>query len=192
MAHIPVEIARRVAIDRIITALRGQYATELAAVADTGLVLPAPPETGYFSNSPDDPEADNVLFNADPAVLVWPAGPRTMGDISSGGTITRAQVSTFEVDVLIMFRQALHAPLTTNGHELSEPEYMMLRAERYAGAMIKTLYRYAPEGNAIHDIELVADEALPLFLQDRPIMGIASARWRIIQKVAIPQRSPLP
>lgn len=192
MAHIPVETSRRVAIDRIITALRSQYPTELAAVADSGLVLPAPPDDGYFSNSPDDPEADNVLFNADPAVLVWPAGPRVMGTISSGGPTTRAQVSTFELDVLVMFRQALHSPFTTNGHELSEPEYMMLRAERYAGAMIRTLYRYAPEGDAIHDIELVADEALPLFLQDRPVMGIASARWRIIQKVAIPQKSPLP
>jgi len=192
MAHIPVETSCRVAIDRIITALRSQYPTELTAVTDSGLVLPAPPDDGYFSNGPDDPEADNVLFNADPAVLVWPAGPRVMGTISSGGPTTRAQVSTFELDVLIMFRQALHAPFTTNGHQLSEPEYMMLRAERYAGAMIRTLYRYAPEGDAIHDIELVADEALPLFLEDRPVMGIASARWRIIQKVAIPQKAPLP
>lgn len=192
MAHIDISTARRLAIDRVITVLRGQYATELAAIKDTGLLLPAPADTDYYTTSPDDPETDNLLHNSDVAVIVWQAGARQLGDIFTGGATTRAQTGLIELDILVLFRSGFHEPLTTNGHALSEYEYMQLRAERYAGALITTLYKYAVEADSVHDIELVSDEAQPIHLQDRPVIGVATTRWRVTQKLAVPQKRPLP
>lgn len=198
MPSVPISKSRQIALDRVAQCLQEQYATELAAIADTNLYLPAPEAAAYYM-VPMDP--DEVPLNHNVAVFIYPAGLRARdSDDGSGGADTgEKQKRNLPVDVTVLCRRAMYdkdnKPVTRNGKTLIHDEVLRLRAERYTGAMIKCLLTYCSRGvGGIVDIDLTDD--MPDILFDResgkPVWGIATAQFELTQKVRVPLSRTLP
>lgn len=192
MTVIRLSKARNAAIDRIIYVMRQRYSTELTAAGDGVLELPAPTDDSYYADDPDLVE-DNIS-NHPVVVFVWPAGPRQVLKESTRGPQDIKVTTMFPVDVVIAFRPELHEPYTKDGRTYSESEYMRERAEKYLEALIECIFKYAPEQNdgaSISMVEIERDEPLPLFLEDRIVLGLATATFKITQTTLAPTPRPL-
>lgn len=194
MSAIDVAVAKRVGLERIITVLKAQYSTFLDDIKDTGLPLPAPGADAYYQDNLNNDFKSRLLVNENVKCFVWQASSRRLaGNVESQGLVERAQMTTLEVQLVLLFNLALSDPITYGGRTLNQMEVMQLRADRYSGAMIKCLYRYARDADSIHDIELVEEQATPIvFGKERYINGVASVRVRIWQKCLFPTKAPLP
>lgn len=197
MPSVPISTSRQLALDRVGEVLLAQYATELAAVQDANLYLPAPDASGYFQ-VPMDP--DEVIHAHNVAVFIYPAGPRTHDpsqDGSGGRGVGEMQKRRFPVDVTVLCRRGLYDksnPVKRNGKALTSDEVLRLRAERYTGAMIECVLKYVCKEAGIVDVDLEDDMPDILFDEqaEKPMWGIATANFTLTQKVRVPLSRSLP
>lgn len=195
---IDLAFARQGAIDRIVHVLREQYATEISALNTAKysgeLVVPAPADDAYYTDHPDITE--DQLTNHAVAVHVWTGGPREIVESTTMGLQDYKVIGSIPIEVVILFRPSMREPTWQyNGRVLNEAEYIQRRGELYCGAAINTIYKYACERTAdaaILDVELTLDEATPLYLDERRIMGLAGMSFRITQNTSAPLTRPLP
>lgn len=194
MSAIDVAVAKRAGIERLITVLKAQYSTFLDDIKDAGLALPAPGPDAYYQDNLNNDFESRLLVNEPIKCFVWQASSRKLtGKVESQGLVDRAQMTTLEVQFVVLFNLAMSAPITYGGRDLNQMEVMQLRADRYSGALLKCLYRYGRDADAVHDIELVEEQATPIiFGKERYINGVASVRMRIWQKCIFPTKAPLP
>lgn len=189
--------ARRAAINRIITVLREQFATELAALNTTmtggALKVPAPDDTAFYTDHPDITEYQ--LTNDAVAVHVWTGGPREIVEQTTHGLLEYKVLGYIPVEVVVLYRLNLQEPYTEGGRALNQAQIMQLRGEIYSGAIINTLYKYACERTAnaaISDIQIQLDEATPLYIDELPVLGLAGLSFKITQNTSAPLTRPLP
>jgi hypothetical protein len=184
---IPIADARQRAIDRVISALQSRLANELVPLTlPAGLPLPVPDNTGYYGIGQDP---DDTITNRQQAIFVYDSSPREIFETFSGGPQTYGGLTRFSLNVLMMFKIAMHEPLIWNGKEMTREDVLRLRAERYTGGIINAVYKYACRAPEIHDIALLDDQATVQQPDDKRLIGLAVTRWQITQKVQIPQRS---
>lgn len=184
-------------MDRVLHVLMGLLPGNLAELADTNLYLPAPEAKDYYS-IPQDP--DQVIQNHNVAVFIYPAGPRTeVATGSGGGGVGQMEFREFPLDVTLVCRRAMYDPvnkpvLGANGKHLIHDEVLRRRAERYTGAIIKSVLEGAccGESGIIH--VSLADDMADIFFDEKsekPLWGIASAQFILQQKVSLPFRRGL-
>lgn len=190
MAGIDINVSRMAAIDRIIQVMQVRYAEELASIKDDDLFLPPPVREAYYYY-PEDP--DRILVNRDPFVMIYATQPRVLqaGSMASAGPVNRSEIRTFTLSVTLIFMAAPPKPIIRNGKQLTMGETHYLRAERYTGAMAKTVQRYACDGQSIAQIELINDTPDLFFQTEEKVKGIATTQWQISQKILMPNRAPL-
>jgi hypothetical protein len=189
---IPIETARQRAIDRITAALQERLGQSLTLVTDpVALPLPIPGNDAYYCLGAD---WDDAITNRQQAVYVYDSSPREVIERYSGGATTRGMLTRFNVNVVMMFKIAMHEPIVRNGKVMTKEDVLRLRAERYTGAIIHCLYRFARNSDAIHDIDLIDDQATIQQPADKHIIGLAVTRFSVSQKVTVPQADfgPLP
>jgi hypothetical protein len=183
---IPIAEARQRAIDRVTYVLQQRLALELAPlVLPAGLPLPVPDETGYYGIGQDP---DESIVNRQQAIFIYDSSPREIFETFSGGAQTYGALTRFSLNVLMLFKIAMHEPLMWGGKEMTREDVLRLRAERYTGGIINCVYRYACRAPEIHDIALLDDQATVQQPADKRLVGLAATRWQITQKVQIPQR----
>lgn len=205
MPQIPINVARRRGIARLVTCLREQLATEVEAtrdaLVDTGELLsapycPTPPREAVYATSPRSVE--DVVRNHDAVIFVWPNSPRRAitSASGSGGLNTYKQPSKLEVAVVVVFRYALQPSdvLDADGVKLDQEQEMQLRAEIYTGGIIDCLCKYAPDPDSVHHIQPLSDdaEAFSLYADEGMLVGLAAVTFELTQTLTVPERRPLP
>lgn len=187
---VDIGLSRQLAIDHLTTQMQAHMSTELAAVQDDGLYLPAPSDDEYYTiiQNPDEMPSNHNL-----GVFFYPAGPRTTEARGSAGVgVGEFQKRLTPLRItLICRRQIAQDPLDRNGKELNGDEVLYLRAERYTAAMIKTILKHGYCDAGIIQIDLIEDSADVFFDpgEDRPQFGIATIQIDVRQKVRVPQRA---
>lgn len=190
MTPIPISIARQRALDRVTLVLQRKLGEEATALQDpAGLPLSVPDDGGYYMLGTTQ---DDGLANRNQAIFVYETSPREVLQKASGGPETYIATTRFSLNVLMVFKIAMHEPLTKDGKAMTREDVLKLRAERYTGAIINTMLKYACEADAIHDIDVIDDQALIQSPGDKKIIGTAVVQFRVTQKVTMPQRRPLP
>lgn len=195
MTDIRIGVARRSAQEHLVAALRSQLATILADLAalNPGLALPAPADRAYYLGDVNDTLEVKQLANEPVSCHIWPASSRRLGATQSAGLNQRSIASDFDVQIVILFLQALGEPVTSLGRTLNVIETLQLRADRYAGALIECVYKYARDAHNIHDVKLIEDTSTAVVAgEERKLFGVASVRFTISQQALIPTKAPLP
>lgn len=163
-------IAPLAAIERIITVMQANYATELAdaSIAVTGLPLPAPASTEYYPTLESD-EATVREQTGPVAVYVWQARPLPTGanesTLQSGSPSQSAEIVEIYVSVMVACRQQQHPPITRLGKELTPNDVMAERIHRYLGAVKLTLFKHVCDDDGLFQVD-VEDDFLPQGIYD--------------------------
>jgi len=105
---------------------------------------------------------------------------------------TYKAVTKIVFDVALAFQIRPQAPVLVGGVPLEINELMLRRAEVYLCALINTIFKYACEGDAIHDLEFISDQPDILQTDSGPVWGLAQFTFSVTQNVAVPARRPLP
>lgn len=207
MGSVAVEISLTVLKHRIVEVMRDNYASDLSQITSdmdsefgtswsSNLHLPAPSSDAYFMVMQDPDEIDvnhNVM-----AFVQEAAERRNQGSMSGGGGVGEFQKRAAPVDVVVTCRRATYdetnSPVNRiDGSSMTHDEVLKLRSEMYLGAMIRSISEnVVDKTSGIYDRELLDDSPGFLFDEDRekPVFGVAAAKFRINQKVSFPfQRS---
>jgi len=148
MPRVPIGRAKRLAIDRVITALRDNLDTELAAAITASDVptihSPAPSDDAVFRVRTINIE--DVVRNHHVVALVYPAGPHRFTTQQSGGLNSYKATAELDVDVFLVFDYALQADDLTDGdgRTLTPEQEMVMRSDLYTEAK---RFLVASEGN---------------------------------------------
>lgn len=187
--------ARRLAIGRIVTALRTKYADVLSAAVAAGPVpalhMPAPVREAVIAGDPDDPE--EMVRNHPVVIAVIPSGSRRVLQDASGGPSTYSTTTEMEVTCLLTFQAAIPSrALDADGVALTQDAELQLRAELYTEALVTCVLTYACQTGVIHQVRLERDESRGNFLNDKQggagILGVAAASFTLTQRCDVPQR----
>ena len=204
MARIPIARARRYALDRIVRVMREQYADRLAIEADAhGLVGVSAPEPEHiFRIAPANSET--IIANADAWVSVYPSsGMAPASQRGSAGAAGYCLDVGMDVTLLLVFREPImELPASVARPDGVDPdalealdlnaELLALLTDVYTGALVHTVLEYSQGAQAIHDIELVRDEAQVLTNEAGDLFGAASVVVRVTQRTTVPNKKPLP
>jgi hypothetical protein len=186
--------ARRLAVERVVSALRAKLAgaitTAKAESTTPTIFLPAPPDEAIIAGDPEDPE--QVVRNHPVVCFVWPGSRRVVSE-SSGGLTTYGAMFELDMEVVMLFQAGMPERLTdADGVALEQEAEMRRRAELYTEAIITTVLTYGCFKNANHQIRLESDDALAIYLDERGggtgPLGIAAATFTITQKCDVPSR----
>lgn len=185
MSYLRKSVAKTVALDRIERVLQAKLEAELEAIADDGCPLEVPKQIDYHKPGRSRTQA---IVSPTIAVIIEQSRPSTIYEHESGDGTEYTATCDLPVRVQIHFNGGAFTPLTINGKETSEAEWLDRKADRYKGAIIEALCKYARDNTgAITDIELVSDDdAAP----DTPafgMRGVAATEWIITQDVSFPQ-----
>jgi hypothetical protein len=175
-----IETSRTRLWERLQTILDSQLGTELTAIADSGLYLPAPDADAYYLLDDGGPDAEE-LANHNVAVFMWASGPRSFPTQYSGGSTTYGALSHLPITVEIWARFAPQGDQTEVGRVLPPRMLETWRAERYAGALVKTIYKHVRVADDIYNIALLGDGTR---LDEG--WAVASTQWLAQQDVLIP------
>lgn len=192
MSTIPIGRARRLAKEKIGSALVTYLNDYIAAAAAESSYTVPPPMPGIAGPEavrlvdPDQP--DNTPVNLDIQVTVFEDGPRIIDrENSSGKTFRRAQTRQ-DYKVIIIFRAALgNGVRDADGVKPDMSEQIRHRADLYLEALCTCLYERVPTpGSPINTFELTDDQGYPIYEEDFPVMGVCATTWRAVQMVSIP------
>lgn len=200
----PLIEARIRALDRAVRVLREEYANILKPAAEAfGICAqPAPCAHHIFRAFPLDVES--VTANADTWIGLYPlTGLTTKGKPRSAIGPVYCQHMEFDIRVDLAFRQVpqrlpeLYArPSGTDQSPVERRqlnvEFMALRADVYAAALVECLCRYMVREGVCFDVRPVTDIGFPVLTADQGIFGKASATVRVTLDVGIPVPQPLP
>ena len=167
------------------TVLRSQYATELAAIADTDLYLPAPEDTAYKLVG-REVEILTRRVNFPVVVFYWALSPRITVKRYTEGPLVHRALTTLPIAVEVHARIAPQDNFVATGQVFDPDQVELWRAERYVGALIETIYKHLGNQNDSLDALLTRDEArLDSGTSERPF-AVARTEWLVTQDVTIP------
>lgn len=195
MAQIKTALARKKAVDRVIKILRAKFEEELTAIAAEAeggdqLYLPVPRDEGYFRAPPDD--IDTMLpANHDVAIYVYASTPRQLISRGSAGVTRKNEQRQMQVEVVCVCKKAPSEDVTIDGHALTATERLWVRSDLYSGAIVETVEAWSCDGESIHFISMVDDQAALFFSGKRKVIGIGSATFEITQSTSAPLRRKL-
>lgn len=187
MSLIACEDANRLVMRRLVKVLREQLATEAEALNDLGLPLPIPPAAAYYRLGTED-DMTRVLEAHGAACFIVPTSPNVEQDKRTGSATVHGRLDKTTWRVIFLFkRYAGHEPLTIDGYEISQTEAVWELADRLRGAAQLTLFKHAPNADAIHWINVDTTLADYLPLQNGALTGRAVLEVTVTQDVLVPQ-----
>lgn len=174
------------AIERIASVMQANYATELSAIAEYSLPLPAPVANDYFAHL-SEPVPEQALKNASVAVQIYQDSDSSLlqTQTNTPSTMIETQMTVLGVQVVYRLR-----PSDTNnliGKAPTVTDVMTARGYYYQAALISTLRKYACDGEFISDLVKLRDHAgvVAFDEEDQPIVGVATAVWEVMQHVEV-------
>lgn len=192
MSTIPIGRARRLAKEKIGSALVTYLNDYIAAAAAESSYTVPPPMPGIAGPEavrlvdPDQPDTDPV--NLDIQVTVFEGGPRVTDRENSSGPSFRRAETRQDIVVILIFRAALgNGVRNADGVKPYVSEQMRHRADLYLEALVTCLYERVPTpGSPINAFDLIDDQGYPVFEEGFPVMGVCATTWRAVQMVSIP------
>lgn len=175
---VDIHKSRVLAFERLQAVIADQYATDVAAEADSGLYLPAPDaEAFYIVDGENRPREYRVNHHV--AVFAYTVGARSFISQSTGGGLTFARDSQLPVRIEVHAKFAPQDAHTEVGRELPQEMLELWRAERYLGAIVNTITEHLRNrASGIYNLELTQDSTL---LSDG--WAIARTQWNLRQEV---------
>ncbi len=187
---VPIETATQQAVTRLITAMQTNLGTAITAVKDAGLVLPSPIDGAYYW-LPRGVDAGGFSPGHEVYVMVYEDGQSRSvgaGGHRAGGPTYHNAESSLRLAVHL---EALLAPqdaLPLNGKTTFWVDLEALRADRYSGALLKTLYQYGAGAGVIHTMDLVSAKADVTEVEKTRRVAVKTV-WSITQDVQVPQNN---
>lgn len=187
MSLINCEDAARLAMRRLVKVLREQLATEAAAINDLGLPIPVPPAAAYYRLGTED-DMVKVLEAHGAACFIVPTSPNVEQDARTGSATVHGRLDKTQWRIIFLFkRYAGHDPVVIDGYEISQTEAVWELADRLRGAAQLTLFKHAPNTDAIHAINVDTTLADYLPLVNGALTGRAVLEVTVTQDVLVPQ-----
>lgn len=182
--------------DRIHKVLRQEYSTELQALNSNptlpNLEAPSASEIHITSESVEALLEENVQTG----LMITDEGPRELIQNTSSSGSRFLEHRELEVATSVIFRLGAYATITHNGKEQTRKEIMKRRGDRHVGAMDECIRKYAPDGDAIYDVELNDDfsvlQAAPDDLYRGGVLGVAGAKFSVEMQSSAPSHQQLP
>ena len=192
MTQIPIALARRRAIMRLGLVLQKRFGDVLDLVAAAQGIGEQPHPEGYLATHPDTIE--DYARDLHVGVWIWPDTDRQIQKKHTKVRNRVKRIATFRADIVCVFdmQYGAHEGMRDELGVPFEPDtYMRARAEAYTGALEETLLAYACNDDAIHDINVVGNLAIPVKPDKSTILGVSSVRAVITQVLTTPCRIPL-
>lgn len=142
--------------ERIRAVLVSQFATQLAAIGDGGLSLDGPESDGYLL-SKDGGGIEEYRVNHHVAVSIFASGARVLEGLAAGDGVQVMARSHLPVSVEVHARFAPQSEHTELGKGLPLEELELWRAERYLGALVKTIYKHVRTADDCYNVRLASD-----------------------------------
>ncbi len=188
------------AISRLIFILQQAFAAEVAAIASPLPValLPVPAAADYYILQDQTWLDDAEPVNATIAAFVYPITPVEIIEDISGDVLQRTAIAKTAYVIAVQFSIEQYEPFTHNGKTLTTNEVMVLRAQRYAGAISHVLNKHAistvgvsPDADAILDVDVLSMDStiVPTPDDERGIVGVAMVEAMITQHLQVPQQT---
>jgi len=203
MSSIRTSEARQAAIDRMMTVMQAEYSNEISAIKPANLPMPAPKARDYYEVFVPPDEA--MANSSDRGIVVYftNESPRSKNATGSAGPSGHYEKRTMNIGVTAIFRahnftKTQLQRTDANGNDvrpLQMDEVQRLRAEHYLGAMDEVIRKYAPDGDNIHDIELVDDISTTFGTDQEEYFGpfgVGAAIFQIMQQTQAPNIQALP
>lgn len=188
----PQSEARVNTYERVIYVLQEKLQEELFVTADQNLYLPAPENDAYYAV---DDSLLELSRNHMVAVLIYDDSPRRFErggarHRTSGpeGTLSNSE---WNLMVSLVFRKGVYDrenPVIVAGREYRHKEAEKLRAERYSGALVDVVEKFAPKKGLITSIKAVGDRG-NLIPTDKDYIGMATVQFRVEQDIILPTPS---
>lgn len=172
---------------RVIRVLQSTLAITCDAIKDVGLYLPAPATSAYYWLG-DPSGVDEILPNHNVAAFVYPAGPRGVIERRTGGPSTYSALTQIPIEVMLSFQVAPQSPIAAPGwdKQLTSDEMLILRCQRYAGAIQESVLTYAINPDDVTDLDPVS-ESYELASLEIQTIGICRVTFNVLQDVQIPR-----
>jgi hypothetical protein len=186
VAEIPRQHAGRRALERLIKVLRAELEDELALLNDTGNDIPLP---GAYHMLGLETDIAQILTASRSACFVYPAEPTLTEAKRTGDGTQRGQIDKTLIRVVILFRApaGIDPAMTFDGQQLTRTEAIWQFADRLRGAALLVLYRHAPNADDIHAVEVLANNADVILLNNNDLTGRAILDVEVTQNVLVPQ-----
>lgn len=174
------------AIERVVSVMQSNYATELAAIQEYGLPLTAPAATDYFAHL-SEPSPEQAMKNSSVAVQVYQDSDSALIQTQSHtpSKVLNTQMSMIGVQVVYRLRNC--DPTAMLGKAPSITDVMAARGYYYQAAAIETIRKHVCDGVVISDTTKLADHAgvVAFDEEDQPVMGVATTIWEMQQHVEV-------
>lgn len=186
MTLIPKGIANRRALERLVSILRAQLATEAVALNDTGNPIPVPIASAYHMLGAEDDIAA-ILAGSGSACFIYPSAPTQSQDPRTGDGTLRGRLDISQYRIVILFKSpAAYEPIAFEGHQLTKTEVVWRIADVLRGAVINTLHKHAVNADRIHEINVISDLADIIVLNNAAQTGRAVIEVEVWQDVSVP------
>lgn len=191
MAYIRLAEADRAAKEHLRAVFRTHYATYLAAERLTSTLTPkpqlvAPEADSIYLTDMDNPDA--LARNERSFVYIYDDSTRVIERTNSGGNTSLTKQTTLDLKVIVVHAYSLEDKLLDpSGVEPQPDEITAHKNALYGGAVIDMLYTHGRSPTAIHELEMIDTQQIPLYQGELPILGVCAQTWRITQMVSVPQ-----
>lgn len=186
MALIPKGIANRRALERLVSVLRTQLAGEVAALNDTGNVVPTP-IAGAFHMLGAEEDIERILSGSGSACFIYPAAPTQSQDPRTGDGVQRARLDISQYRIVILFKApGGYEALSFEGHPLTKTEVVWRLADVLRGAVVNALHKHAVNADHLHEINVTSDLADLIVINNAGLTGRAVVEVEVWQDVSIP------
>lgn len=187
MAVIDAAEANRLALYRLASVLGAGLADEVALLNDTGNTCPVPGAAQWYI-APSETILTEVLNAQDVAGFIYPLGPSVRQDARTGAANgDRAMLYLTTYRVIVLFKTpAGWTAYSVAGREVLESELVFHLADRVRGAMLRVVYRDAQADDTIHQVEVTAQFADLVTLNNNQLTGRAVLDIEVLQDVAVP------
>lgn len=186
MAVIDAAEATRAALYRVIATLGTYLAAEVATLNDTNNVVPTPAAEDWYIGTTEQIMLD-VLSGKDVAGFVFVSDPVTESAQRTGAAGgVRGKLYTTPLRVVVLFKApAGYVDYTAQTRPVIHSELVYHLADRLRGGVLNALYRRAQDAEAVHQIEVVAQYADVLTVNNQ-LTGRAVLDLEILQDVQVP------
>lgn len=175
------------AMGRVLKVLQQTLPLTCDAIADDGLYLPPPNTDAYFWLANVN-QIDEILPNYNVSAFVYPLGSRTVIERRTGGPATYSALTEIPLEIMIAFQMAPQNNISAPGwnKELTSDEMMLLRCQRYSGAVMDSILTYIINDNDVTDVDPL-NETFEIAALELQTIGMCRVSFNILQDVQIPR-----
>lgn len=186
MSVIKAEEAPTRALYRLIKVLRAKLEDELAPLNDTNNTVPIPDDDGYFIGGSEE-ELTSILNSKGVGCFLYPLAPPTMEAKRTGDGTNRAMLHRSTVRVTFLFKNpGGYEDYKVEGYSVMPHELIYHLADRLRGACLLTIYKYAIDSDNIHEVEIIAQAADLVTVNNDTLTGRATLDIILLQDVQVP------